>query len=85
MDAPAPQPEEKVFTLDALIGKLRDGETLTAAEVRHLRAGLEARAVELGKVIGRAGGMDAKTAKAQAKKLAAEVRQLGQAAGAEDG
>lgn len=78
-----PQPEEKVLTLAALVDRLRDGESLSPGEVRQLRAGLEARAIELGKVLGRAGGMDGKTAKAQAKKLAAEVRRS--AAKTEDG
>ena len=63
--------------LAALIQKLRNGETLTPAEIRRLRATLEARAVELGRVFGRAGGMDAKTAKRQAVRLAAEVRRMG--------
>lgn len=57
--------------------KLRDGEPLQPAEIRLLRADLTKRAQQLGTVIGRAGGMDAKTARKHAAELAAEVRRAG--------
>jgi hypothetical protein len=72
----APDGPEENLSLDAIVEKLRGGEPVDPAQVRRLRAELSARARKNAEVIGRAGGMDAKTAKAAAKQLEREVRTL---------
>jgi len=59
-----------------MVRKLRDGEPVDPAEVRRLRSELSARARKNAELIGRAGGMDARTARAAAKELEREVRAL---------
>ena len=75
-----PTAEEQDPSLAALIAKLRAGEDLQPAEIRRLRAALTRRAEQLGTAIGRAGGMDARTAKKKAAQLAGEVRRAGMTA-----
>lgn len=71
-----PPDAEENLSLAAIVEKLRGGEQIDPAEVRRLRSELSARARKNTELIGRAGGMDAKTAKATAKQLEREVRAL---------
>jgi hypothetical protein len=70
-------------SLAVLVARLRSGKDLQPAEIRRLRTALTRRAGELGTAIGRAGGMDARTAKKKAAQLAGEVRRAGMAAAEE--
>lgn len=67
---------EETSSFAAVVGRLRNGETVDPAEIRRLRDELRARARRNAELIGRAGGMDAKTAKKTAKELERDVSRL---------
>lgn len=80
-------PEEKVFTLDGAITRLRSGEALSEAEHDEFLSAMIGECQRLGipwKAIGAALGVDAGAAKAGAKKLAAQVKRTQAAAGGEE-